>query len=70
MERNFRGLVAALFSIGLVCTSYSIPLKTYSQSQQKYTIANTKPGGGPRLPIEGSSTGISKLTSLDNTQIN
>lgn len=70
MKIVFKGLLTVAFSLGLTCSAYSIQTSTYSQSQQPYLIANTKPkntkpGGDPRMQIPEAS----RLTNLDNTQI-
>jgi len=76
MERSFKGLVAVVFSLGITFSIYPELSNTRSQSTQTYaiaqtySIANTKPGGGLRMPISDGSTGTSRLTNFDNSQIN
>jgi hypothetical protein len=68
MERNFKGLVAVVFSLGITCSIYTVLSNVHSQSAQA-AIVNIKPGGGPRMPILGA-TGTSRLKTFDNVQIN
>ncbi len=70
MKKSFNNLVAILFSLGFVCSAYSLPAKNHSQSQQAYTVASAKPGGGPRMPSPETVTGSTRLINLGDMQIN
>ncbi|MDX2257127.1 MAG: hypothetical protein NW214_16570 [Pseudanabaenaceae cyanobacterium bins.39] len=70
MNIRFKSLVVVASILGFAGSAYTISIHIRGQSQQAYTVANTKPGGGPRLPILGGLNGTSRLVDIDNIQAN